>query len=63
MSNSASSRVDYLMNNAMDRVYYDLWKHVNEGYCTAEDVEVALWAGWGDGVAEGWREWILEGEE
>ena len=51
-------RIDY----ALQRAYEQIDGYQRDGYCTEADVIEALAAGWGDGVLEGWREYV-EGDE
>ncbi|WP_436702480.1 hypothetical protein [Nocardioides sp. BYT-33-1] len=62
MSTPASRWIDARISDALDRAFERIDGYQRDGYCTEEDVYAALMNGWGEGVAEGWREWIDEGE-
>lgn len=58
MSTPASLRIDRYIETALDRAFEQIDRYQRDGYCTEEDVAEALYMGWGDAVADGWREYI-----
>lgn len=60
MSSPASRWIDKRIADALDRAFDQIDRYQRDGYCTEEDVLQALQMGWGDAVADGWREFIGE---
>lgn len=60
MSSTASHWIDARISDALADAFDKITTYVREEYCTVEDVTTALNLGWGEGVAEGWREWCEE---
>lgn len=60
MSSASSRWIDARISDALADAFDQIAGYVRDEYCTYEDVLTALNLGWGDGVAEGWREWIEE---
>lgn len=60
-TNPAAARwIDARISDALSRAFDQIHGYRLDGYCTDEDVTLALSQGWGDAVAEGWREYIEE---
>ena len=57
MSSTASRWIDARISDALARAFAQIDDYQRDGNCTEEDVHTALTLGWGEGVAEGWREW------
>ena len=60
MSSTASRWIDARISDALARAFDQIDGYQRDGYCTEQDVTEALELGWGDAVAEGWREYIEE---
>ena len=63
MSSPASRYIDARISDSLADAFNRIEQYVREGYCTADDVLTALNLGWGEGVAEGWREWCEEADQ
>ena len=60
MSSPASRWIDARVSDALSRAFDQIDRYQRDGYCTEQDVTEALNLGWGDAVAEGWREYVEE---
>jgi len=60
MSSTGSRWIDARISDALSRAFDQIDGYQRDGYCTEADVETALAMGWGDGVLDGWREYIGE---
>lgn len=62
MSTPPSRWIDARISDALAGAFAKIDGYQRDGYCTEEDVYVALMHGWDEAVAEGWREWLAEGD-
>lgn len=61
--NGGTRWIDARISDGLAGAFERITTYVREGYCTPDDVTEALTRGWGDGVAEGWLEWMSEGTD
>lgn len=60
MSTPASRWINSRITDALGRAFDQIDRYQRDGYCTEQDVTEALTLGWGEEVADGWREYIGE---
>lgn len=58
MSSPASRWIDARISDALARAFERIDGYQRDGYCTEQDVTEALDRGWGEAVADGWREYV-----
>lgn len=60
MSSPASRWINARISDALARAFEQIDGYQRDGYCTTQDVEIALLTGWDEAMLEGWREWREE---
>jgi len=63
MGTPASRWIDARISDALATAFDQITGYVRDEYCSPDDVFEALALGWGEGVAEGWREWCEEADD
>jgi hypothetical protein len=60
MNSPAFRWIDARISDALARAFDRIDAYQRDGYCTREEVVEALGRGWGDAIADAWREYNEE---